>query len=68
MTSEEIRAAIDEIIDQMTIDFNASMGKFVLNNNMIHYQNQITALQNQCHHKFEDGQCIYCYMMEVRDD
>ncbi len=64
MTQNEIRMAIDEIIEEMTEDFSQSRNQFVLNNNMIRFQQRIENLQNQCDHKFENGICIYCDKVE----
>lgn len=64
MTSEEIRQRIDQLTDQMVDEFSGSVGTFVLNARMIEYQRQIENLQNQCHHKFENGICIYCDKVE----
>lgn len=68
MTSEQIRQRIDQITKDMTAEFSNSINTFVLNNSMIKYQKEISQLQAQCQHHFENGVCIYCDKLEDLND
>jgi hypothetical protein len=62
---------MNEIDIRKKIDYNNKMiremlnpSSFILNNNVSILLKENQELQQQCTHKFEDGFCIYCDLMQ----
>lgn len=60
--SKEIKAKIDQLC--LELEQVVTPGMFTLNMEAAQISNKISALQNQCHHHFVDGQCEFCYRVE----
>jgi hypothetical protein len=65
MTPQEIKKQVDMLYDE--IDKALHQGIFVLNPRIAEIYDQITELEDQCAHEYnEHNQCKYCY--HVKED
>ena len=58
----DIKRRID--LNNRLIEEALRPNQYTLNNTVAGLLLEIDSLQNQCPHEFEDGYCIYCYLME----
>lgn len=62
MTGLEIKQQIDSNNDKMQRLVKPST--FILNKEVLNLIKENIKLQEQCHHEFEEGYCIFCYLEE----
>lgn len=58
MSPNEIKQAVERLEKEMEEVLDPST--FVLSARAIEIQEEITKIQNECVHKYKDGECIYC--------
>lgn len=63
MTGESIRIRIDSLRKEIRDSFNPTV--FTFDKNIHDNLLEIDKLQNMCPHKFENGMCVYCDLMEA---
>lgn len=62
MENNNIKHKIDELFQEL--DEMISSGLFVYDKRYQQIFDTIQALQNECAHKFVDGECEYCHRLE----